>query len=396
MTECHDTDAPTAGDRRQAVLSSLGLLHNEPETRFDRVMAMAAGFFRMDRAAIVLAGRDTLVVKAQFGGELARPDFSGSFTEAAIENQTLLVIDDASTDPRFAGNAIVNDPNGVRLYVGIPLHSPGGEVIGTFSMSSTRTRSFGETERLFVRQLAAWLEEELASQSEATRAAEVQTALQPKGGMSLAGYEVVGTSTPSRAVGGDFFDWYAVPGGLGLTLADVMGKGVGAAIVAATVRAVIRTAAGSSGVAATVRRAARLLELDLAGTDSFVTLFHAQLRESDGRLRYVDAGHGLTLVVRADGRSEQLAQGDLPLGLGLEHDWHRHTAWLDEGDTLISFSDGVLDLFDGTLASLEEVADIVRYTATAADAVSVLTLMAEYEEDSDDVVVVAVRRKRRL
>ena len=68
--------------------------------------------------------------------------------------------------------------------------------------------------------------------------------------------------------------------------------------------------------------------------------------------------------------------------------------WLEEGDTLISFSDGVLDLFDGSLASLDEVADVVRYTGTAADAVSVLTLMAENDEESDDVVVFAVRRKR--
>ncbi|WP_104198930.1 PP2C family protein-serine/threonine phosphatase [Cryobacterium sp. Y29] len=395
MTTGAEANVTTAGDRRQAVLGSLGLLANEPETMFDRVMAMAAGFFRMDRAAIVLAGRDTLVVKAQFGGDLARPEFSGSFTEAAIATRTLLVVDDASTDPRFARNSIVDDPNGVRLYVGIPLHAPGGEAIGAFAMSSTRTRPFGETERTQVRRIAAWLEEELASQKETTRAAEVQHALQPKASVKLPGYEVVGTSTPARAVDGDFFDWYSVPGSLGLTLADVMGKGVGAALVAATVRAVIHTSAGNSGVAATVRRAARLLELDLEDTDSFVTLFHAQRRQADGRLRYVYAGHGLTLVVRADGRSEQLAHANLPLGTGLEPDWQRHTVWLEEGDTLISFSDGVLDLFDGSLASLEEVADIVRYTKTAAEAVSVLTMMAEYAEDSDDVVVIAVRRKGR-
>jgi sigma-B regulation protein RsbU (phosphoserine phosphatase) len=174
----------------------------------------------------------------------------------------------------------------------------------------------------------------------------------------------------------------------------VMGKGVGAAIVAATVRAVVRTSAGSSGVAGAVRRAARLLDADLTGTDSFVTLFHAQLRQADGRVRYIDAGHGLTLVVRADGRTEQLNHENLPLGTGFESDWQRHTVWLEEGDTLISFSDGVLDLFDGSLASLDEVADIVRYTGTAADAVSVLTLMAENDDESDDVVVFAVRRKR--
>ena len=393
MTTRQHNETTTIGDRRHVVLSPLDMLDDERENRFDRVMAMAAGFFHMDQAAIVLAGQDSPLVKAQFGDDLVRPVFSGSFTRTAIETQTLLVIEDASTDPRFTGNSVVDDPNGVRLYVSVPLRSPSGEAIGTFAMSSTRTRLFSEAERTHVQRIATWLEEELAHQTEMTRAAEVQYALQPKIGVKLSGYEVVGTSTPSRDVGGDFFDWYPVPGGLGLTLADVMGKGVGAAIVAATVRAVGRTAAGHWGVAGPVRRAARLLELDLEGTDSFVTLFHAHLRQDDGRLRYVDAGHGLTLIVRADGKSEQLAQVDLPLGIGLEHDWQGHTMWLHEGDTLISFSDGVLDLFDGTLASLEDVADIVRHTKTAAHAVSVLTMMAEHAEKSDDVVVVAVRRK---
>ena len=389
MTTSQRNETTVTGDPRDAVLSPPDLPDDKRENRFDRVMAMAASFFRMDQAAIVLAGRDSPLVKGQFGDDLVRPVFSGSLTES----QTLFVIEDASTDPRFAGNSIVDDPNSVRLYVSIPLRSPGGEPIGTFIMSSTRTRLFSEAERAHVQRIATWLEEELAYQSEMTRAAEVQYALRPKIEVTLSGYEVVGTSTPSRAVGGDFFDWYPVPGGLGLTLADVMGKGVGAAILAATVRAVIRNAAGNWGVAGTVRRAARLLELDLDGTESFVTLFHAHLRPEDGRLRYVDAGHGLTLIVRADGKCERLAQTDLPLGTGLEHDWQRHTVWLNEGDTLISFSDGVLDLFDGTLASLEDVVDIVRHTKTAAHAVSVLTMMAEHAESSDDVVVVAVRRK---
>ncbi|HEV7949732.1 MAG TPA: SpoIIE family protein phosphatase, partial [Glaciihabitans sp.] len=225
-----------------------------------------------------------------------------------------------------------------------------------------------------------------------TRARQVQQALQPKTSLVLDGYEVAGSSTPARTLGGDFFDWYPVPHGIGFTVADVMGKGLGAAVIAATVRAVIRSGARSNGVVTAVTRAAEILDHDLGDTDSFATLFHAKLRRSDGRVRYVDAGHGLTLVVRADGSWIRLAHGDLPLGTAFGHTWRRHTVHLNAGDTLITFSDGVLDIFDGTLDSLGDVVDIVRHTSSAQMAVAAITLMAEHDDSTDDVVVLAIRR----
>ncbi|MFB2351640.1 PP2C family protein-serine/threonine phosphatase, partial [Priestia megaterium] len=81
-------------------------------------------------------------------------------------------------------------------------------------------------------------EDELARSSEEERAATVQRALLPKRRPDLPGYSVAGACVPARDVGGDFFDWHATHDGLSITLADVMGKGVGAAIIAASVRAV--------------------------------------------------------------------------------------------------------------------------------------------------------------
>ena len=381
-----------AGNRRVAALNALGLLNDTHESRFDRVLGMAVTFFGLSSAALVLVGRDQMIIKARHGLDVATPNLDGSFTEAVMTQQTIFVIEDATQDERFACSPMVLGEPFVRLYVGQPLHAPGGEAIGVLAMSGRQARPFGDGERLHFGQVVAWLEEELAHETESKRAAAVQQALQPRHSIDLAGYDVAGASTPARAVGGDFFDWYPTPDGLGFTLADVMGKGVGAALIAATVRAVIRTSARDSGVRNTVSRAARILDDDLSDTDSFATLFHAKLRQSDGRVRYVDAGHGLTLVVRADGRSEHLAHEDLPLGTAFGHEWHRHTVRLGVGDTLITFSDGVLDLFDGTTASLADVADVVRHTASATEAVRALTILAEQHADTDDVVVIAIRR----
>lgn len=381
------------GDRRIAVLNALGLLDRDLETRFDRVLAMASEFFQMPRAAVILAGRSELILKASYGFTLQAPRLAGSFTEAVMLSDTTFVVEDARLDPRFADSAMVTGPPYIRLYVGQALHAPGGEVIGAFGMSSPETRSFDKEEQRKFRQIARWLEEELARETEQQRAGEVQRALTPKH-VELAGYEVVGASTPSRAVGGDFFDWHLVDGGLQLTLADVMGKGLGAALIAATVRAVLRTAQPTMTVDEAVGMASRILDEDLSGTDSFATVFHASLEQASGRVQYIDAGHGLSLVVRVDGSYERLAQLDLPLGAQLGDTWTRYEVTLNPGDTLISFSDGVLDLFDGGFGSFDSVAALITRSASAADAISILSSMAEADPDTDDVVVLAVRRHR--
>jgi serine phosphatase RsbU (regulator of sigma subunit) len=308
-----------------------------------------------------------------------------------MASHTTFVIEDASVDPRFSASPLVTGEPFVRAYIGQALRA-GGQVIGSFAMAGHEPRVFSQREQEHFRQAAGWIEEELARETDLVRAAEVQKSLLPRKAPFVDGYEIAGASTPSRSVGGDFYDWYPVPDGLGFTLADVMGKGVGAAIVAATVRAVIRTSAPDSGTVATVTRAAKALDEDLSDTDSFVTLFHAKLRQRDGRVRYVDAGHGLTLVVRADGTFSRLAHEDLPLGTAFDCTWHRHTVWLGVGDTLLAFSDGVLDLFDGTVASLADVVAMVVHGNSITEVVASLTSMAELDTDTDDVVVLGIRR----
>jgi hypothetical protein len=379
------------GDRRIAVLTALGLLDADRETRFDQVLAMASEFFHMPRAALALAGRSELILKATYGFTQAAPQLAGSITEAVMLSEKTLVIEDARADPRFANAAMVVGPPFIRLYVGQALHAPGGEVIGALAMSSPETRSFDADEERKFRQVARWIEDELARETDQKRAGDVQRALTPRY-VELPGYEIAGASTPARSVGGDFFDWHLVDGGLALTIADVMGKGVGAAIIAATVRAVLRSTQPTMSVEEAVGMASRILDEDLNGTDSFATVFHANLDRVTGRLEYIDAGHGLTLVVKTDDSYERLAHLDMLLGAQLGGGWTRHEAVLNPGDTLISFSDGVLDLFDGGFGSFDSVAALVTRSASAADAISILSSMAEADPDTDDVVVVAVRR----
>ncbi|PPG56967.1 PP2C family protein-serine/threonine phosphatase [Rathayibacter sp. AY1C5] len=221
----------------------------------------------------------------------------------------------------------------------------------------------------------------------------VQRRLEPRSVPDLPGYDVAGACVPSGTVSGDFFDWRCTPDGLAVTVADVMGKGVGAAMIAATVRAALRVTPPALGPAATMALIDRVVEPDLSANDAFVTLLHLRLSASTGDIALVDAGHGLGIVCRADGSRERIPSAHLPLGLLGTQEWEPTGLRLHPGDLLLICSDGVLDLFDGSLAALDRVADAaVAAPATAADAVAGVTRLAAEGMLADDVTVVAIRR----
>jgi sigma-B regulation protein RsbU (phosphoserine phosphatase) len=224
----------------------------------------------------------------------------------------------------------------------------------------------------------------------------VQRRLLPQTVPDLPGYEVAGACVPSGAVSGDFFDWQRTEDGIVVTVADVMGKGVGAAMIAATVRASLRVALPSHDPGRTMAAVDRAVESDLEANDAFVTLLHLRLDARTGEIELVDAGHGLGIVCRADGSREPIPSRNLPLGAMGTQEWATTAVRLDPGDLLLVCSDGVLDLFDGTLASMDlAAAAAAEAQPTARAAVASLTRLARLAAEGtlpDDVTVVAIRR----
>lgn len=221
---------------------------------------------------------------------------------------------------------------------------------------------------------------------------QVQQSLMPRTSPNIPGYEVAGACVPSGSLSGDFFDWQRMPDGLALTVADVMGKGVGAAMIAATVRAALRIALPTGGALDALARVSSVVQADLANNEAFVTMFHARLRSASGELTVVDAGHGLAVLVRADGSTELMPSQNLPLGVLVGQEWKVTKHSMRTGDLLLVFSDGVLDLFDGTMQALHQAAAHARHGAvTAQDAVERIVKLATGAQE-DDVTVIAVQR----
>ena len=149
-----------------------------------------------------------------------------------------------------------------------------------------------------------------------------------------------------------------------------MGKGTGAALVGAGVRAAIRATHASvvegTNLGTATTQVARSLVRDLERAETFVTLFQAAIDLRHGVMRYVDAGSGLCVLLRRDGRAELLSGEDRPLGVFRDDRWSEHLVSLDAGDRLLFFSDGVLDLLDDPDDWVTEVALMMRtFTLTS-------------------------------
>lgn len=231
-----------------------------------------------------------------------------------------------------------------------------------------------------------------AAQSELSRAAEVQQSLLPQEVVRLDGYEVAGVFRPSRSVGGDFYDWYQTADGLHLTFADAMGKGMGAALIAATVRAVMRSVRYEPDLGNAFGLASRSIASDLDQSGSFVTLFHARLDAGSGKVDYVDAGHGLALHVSADGEAQRIQSAGPPVGAWADARWPQAELELAPGDSLVVVSDGVLDVFPSVEAFTEAVLRATHGQPTAEAACAALLRLAPAETAEDDVTAVMVRR----
>ncbi|MFW5641242.1 MAG: PP2C family protein-serine/threonine phosphatase [Roseicyclus sp.] len=176
-------------------------------------------------------------------------------------------------------------------------------------------------------------------------AASIQSQCLPRTFPEVPGLRFAADMKPMREVGGDFFDVFPLPGGrIGLVVADVSDKGMGAALFMAVARTVVRaTAAASPDAATCVTRVNAYL---CADNDAmlFVTLIYAVLDPETGALDLCNAGHNPPILVGPDGAARYLETDPQPaLGILEGLDYVGAAAWLPEGARLFLYTDGVTE-----------------------------------------------------
>ncbi|MDQ3930970.1 MAG: SpoIIE family protein phosphatase [Chloroflexota bacterium] len=171
----------------------------------------------------------------------------------------------------------------------------------------------------------------------------IQQTLLPKELPAIPGWQVAAYYQPARAVGGDFYDFlYFDDGRLGLVIGDVTDKGVPAALVMATTRSTLRSAA-QNGVSPgqALERTNNLLCPDIP-PKMFVTCLYAILEPSTGKLVYANAGHDLPYHRHRGGVDELRATG-MPLGLMTGMRYEERETTLAPGDSVLFYSDGLVE-----------------------------------------------------
>ena len=152
---------------------------------------------------------------------------------------------------------------------------------------------------------------------------------------------------PADDVGGDFYDVIELQDGSTLVaVLDVSGHGVPAALCTALLRTVLRHESGAAATTVHIAEAMNLEFADIGASGAFATCFLARLVSSTGEIEYVNAGHELGVLIRADGSIELLEGHDLPLGVDGSSKYRSFHASLNRDDRLFLFTDGLHEVFD--------------------------------------------------
>jgi phosphoserine phosphatase RsbU/P len=203
---------------------------------------------------------------------------------------------------------------------------------------------------------------------------------------------------PAREIGGDFYDYFLIDEDrLAVTVADVSGKGIPAALFMAVSRTVMRNIGSASDMATRMVDANRLLAAENTAC-MFVTMFHGVFDLASGVLRYCNAGHNPPYLLRAAGGRQTLKATGIPFGVDGDMPYGTAEAVLAPGDTLFLFSDGITEAFDpaGEIfgeARLEAALENGRGHDAATLVGEVLAATTEFAagaEQSDDITCLAL------
>jgi len=392
--------------------------HKPVPDLLEDILDVIAGYLPMDQCVIMLrraggAGLETRAARAVVGGT-REIRVSRTIVAMAYEKHLSVLLSDAQLDPRVPNAESIIDL-GIGSALCVPIADE-ADVIGVlYADRNARRKPFVDADlRLLTlmantaavkiqqaRQVASLVEAE-KMRRELRIAADIQRDLLPRSLPEFEGYAMAGRALPCLEVGGDYYDVIASDGGrLGLAVGDVSGKGVGAALLMASLRAYLRAELDHAPDLAALGR--RLNEFTCASCDrhSFITFFFAELDRDTGAFRFINAGHNPALVVGPDGSVRDCPATGLGLGMFAGRDYEVGAASLGPGEILVLYTDGITESrnaaeeefgAEGLAAAVRDERD--KDAAAIVD--GVFRRLAEFTacaEAADDRTLVVVKRR---
>lgn len=175
---------------RLEAVRALRILDTPPEPRFDRLTRLTASLFDVPTALVSLVDGDRQWFKSRQGLDLVETSREDAFCSCAIQSPPhgVMIVPDASKDPRFAANPMVTAPGGVRFYAGAVLTTSSGHNIGTLCIKDRVPRSFSDAEAHRLRELADLVIEQIELTGERHAAEEKRRLLELVEAVSRVGH----------------------------------------------------------------------------------------------------------------------------------------------------------------------------------------------------------------
>jgi serine phosphatase RsbU (regulator of sigma subunit) len=233
-----------------------------------------------------------------------------------------------------------------------------GDFLGILYLDSRRPAAFSKLDRQILDALAAdaasildnarLVERERERQrleQEINIARDIQQALLPRDFREYPHLAVTGFNLPCLSVGGDYFDVFPLSDGrTAFLIADVSGKGLGAALVTTMLQGALSGMTLGTDPARVFRHVNRFL-CDHTEVGRYATMFFGIL-DQEGHLEFINAGHPSPFLIRRGVAEEAFTEGSYPVGLVPEAEYTAVCLKLEPGDTLVLFSDGVTEAMD--------------------------------------------------
>jgi sigma-B regulation protein RsbU (phosphoserine phosphatase) len=341
---------------------------------------------------------------------------SRTVVSEVLSQQNSLLITDSGLDPRFSGKESIIR-SALKSAMAVPLFDE-GKVLGILYVDTSNplhlyTDDYLRLLALFGNMIASRLvnnallkeryQKELMD-AELQRAMEIQEQLLISEYPKLDGYQVHAFLTSSREVGGDLYEVAVLQdGSLLFLVADVSGKGMGAALLMSNILASVRIYCQRKDVQ--LLEAVQLVSEQLcrySRSTDFATLFIGRLDPETHKINYVNAGHNAPYLVRTDGTIEELEASGVMVGAFDFASWEEEETTLEPGDLLFIYTDGVTEAetVEADMYSEERLQKLLQAERSlAAD-----NLAARVNEDikafvkdapsSDDITMLILKRKR--
>ena len=187
------------------------------------------------------------------------------------------------------------------------------------------------------------LKDKLLARDELETGRAVQSALIPSENPEMAGWEIYLYTRPANEVGGDLVDYLELPSGrLGIALGDVVGKGLGAALLMSKLQATVRALAPNFSSLAELSTRMNEIFLRDGLPSHFASFVYLEIASASGKVRFINAGHFPPIRIRTDS-IEEMKQGGSALGILSDEIYTEQYVEMEKGDVFLVYSDGLTE-----------------------------------------------------